>query len=142
MTRRYIPKAVRERVRKAADNHCGYCQSRQKYVLGPLEIEHIIPRSHGGTDKEENLWLACRLCNSYKGAQCESIDPATGEKVLLYNPRKQNWSEHFAWDEGGILIRGISATGRATVVALQLNNVIAVNVRRVWVKAGWHPPQF
>jgi 5-methylcytosine-specific restriction endonuclease McrA len=141
MTRRYIPKDIRERVRKTAGNHCGYCRSRQKYVLGPLEIEHIIPRSRGGTDEEENLWLACRLCNSYKGTQYDSVDPVTGEKVLLYNPRKKNWSDHFAWDEAGILIRGISPAGRATVVALQLNNVIAVNVRRVWVKAGWHPPQ-
>ncbi|NKQ35140.1 MAG: HNH endonuclease [Chloroflexi bacterium] len=142
MTRRYIPKEIRERVRKTAGNRCGYCQSHQKYILGPLEIERIIPRTHGGTDGEENLWLACRLCNSYKGSQYEFIDPVTGEKTPLYNPRRQKWRDHFTWDEEGVLIRGVSPTGRATVIALQLNNVIAVNVRRGWIKAGWHPPQF
>ncbi|WP_260441293.1 HNH endonuclease [Microcystis sp. M31BS1] len=34
-----------------------------------LEIEHIIPKAKGGSDDEYNLWLACRLCNGYKGRQ-------------------------------------------------------------------------
>ncbi len=38
---------------------CSYCLSQQKYVLGVLEIEHIIPKAKGGGDEEENLWLAC-----------------------------------------------------------------------------------
>jgi len=29
---------------------------------------------------------------------------------------------------------------RQEVVALNLNNLIAVTVRRNWVAAGWHPP--
>lgn len=41
----------------------------------------------GGTDNEENLWLACRLCNGYKGVQTEAIDPKTGETLLPFNPR-------------------------------------------------------
>ncbi|WP_313933932.1 MULTISPECIES: HNH endonuclease signature motif containing protein [Nostocaceae] len=64
-----IPEAVRVRIRTQANNQCGYCRSLQKYVLGILEIEHIVPKAAGGTDDEENLWLACRLCNSYKGIQ-------------------------------------------------------------------------
>jgi hypothetical protein len=35
---------------------------------------------------------------------------------------------------------GRTATGRATVVALHLNNLVAVTVRQNWVRAGWHPP--
>ncbi|WP_416675394.1 HNH endonuclease [Egbenema bharatensis] len=37
--------------------------------MGVLEIEYIIPKAVGGSDDEENLWLACRLWNSYKGVQ-------------------------------------------------------------------------
>ena len=59
----------REHICQQARDHCGYCQSQQKYVLGKLEIEHIIPVTKGGTDNDENLWLACRLCNAYKGIQ-------------------------------------------------------------------------
>ena len=38
------------------------------------------------------------------------------------------------------MIVGRTATGRATVVALSLNKLVAVTVPRNWVTAGWHPP--
>lgn len=135
-----ISAAVRARVRAAAHNRCGYCQSSQRYVLGLLEIDHILPKARGGTDAEENLWLACRLCNSFKGTQIRARDPQTGRWVHLFDPRRQRWSRHFQWREDGTRIIGRTSCGRATVIALQLNHVIAVMVRREWVAAGWHPP--
>jgi hypothetical protein len=60
--------------------------------------------------------------------------------VPVYNPRRQVWSEHFEWSRDGTQILGRTACGRATVIALRLNNLIAVTVRRHWVAAGWHPP--
>ncbi len=136
-----IPKKLRARIQTQADNRCGYCQSPQKYVLGVLEIDHIVPQAQGGTDDEENLWLACRMCNGFKGTQTHKRDPVTGRRVKLFNPRKQHWSRHFAWSEDGIRIIGRTACGRATVIALQLNHVVVVMVRREWVTAGWHPPK-
>jgi hypothetical protein len=135
-----IPEEVRARIRTQANNQCGYCLSLQKYVLGILEIEHIIPKAVGGSDDEENLWLACRLCNSYKGVQTEARDPVTNGKVKLFNPRQQKWSDHFTWTSDGTQITGLTPCGRATVLALQLNNPYAVTVRQAWVSAGWHPP--
>ncbi|MEE8392307.1 MAG: hypothetical protein V3S14_16135 [Anaerolineae bacterium] len=35
---------------------------------------------------------------------------------------------------------GLTATGRATVVALRLNNDEIVATRLLWVQVGWHPP--
>jgi hypothetical protein len=135
-----ISEEVRQRVRSQAKNRCGYCQCMQKYVLGILEIDHTIPRAAGGSDDEENLWLACRLCNSYKGIQTHGRDPITHRKVKLFNPRRQEWSRHFAWTEDAVYITGLTVTGRATVVALQLNNPYAATVRQAWGSAGWHPP--
>jgi len=135
-----ISEEVRSKVRLQAGNCCGYCRSSQKYVLGLLEIDHLIPKAKGGTDNEENLWLACRLCNGYKGTQTHGRDPITGKRVKLFNPRKQQWKRHFQWSENGVEIVGNSACGRATVIALQLNNFVAVMVREQWVIAGWHPP--
>ncbi len=135
-----ISKALRQRVEKQAGYRCGYCQSAQKYVLGPLEIDHIQPRSQGGRDDESNLWLACRMCNNFKSQQTHAYDPVTRRQVRLFNPRRQKWSRHFVWSEDGTLIIGKTACGRATVLALQLNHPIAVLVRREWVIAGWHPP--
>ncbi|WP_439342546.1 HNH endonuclease [Vacuolonema iberomarrocanum] len=127
-------------MREKAKNQCGYCRSLQKYVLGILEIEHIIPKAAGGSDNEENLWLACRLCNSYKGTQTKAKDPATNQDVQLFNPRRQKWTQHFVWTNDSTHIAGLTACGRATVLALQLNNPYAVAVRQAWVSAGWHPP--
>lgn len=131
---------VRSRVRAQAQNRCGYCRSLEMYVLGILEIEHIIPKAIGGSDEEENLWLACSLCNNYKGTQADAFDPVTQKHVKLFNPRTQQWSQNFAWSEHATEIIGLTDCGRATVTALQLNNNIAVSVRRQWVSAGWHPP--
>ncbi|PJF39272.1 MAG: HNH endonuclease [Phototrophicales bacterium] len=109
--------------------------------MGILEIEHIIPVSRGGTDGEHNLWLSCRLCNSHKATQIDAIDPETEQRVPLFNPRTQKWSEHFTWSHDSTHIVGRTPIGRATVIALQLNNKIALQVRQNWVEAGWHPPK-
>lgn len=135
-----ISKRLRERIRKQADDRCGYCLSPQRLVLGQLEIEHLLPRALGGKDDEDNLWLACRMCNGYKGKQIKAIDPQTDQPAALFNPRKQKWSEHFQWSEDGSMIIGLTPSGRATIEALQLNNPLALTVRLEWVSAGWHPP--
>ena len=135
-----ISEQVRARVSAQAQNRCGYCRSLEMYVLGILEIDHIIPKAIGGSDEEENLWLACSLCNNYKGTQTDAFDQVTQKHVKLFNPRTQQWSQNFAWSEDATEIIGLTACGRATVTALQLNNNIAVTVRRQWVSAGWHPP--
>lgn len=135
-----LNKQLRQRIREQAQDRCGYCLSHQKYVLGKLEIDHIIPVAAGGASAEANLWLACRLCNGYKSAQVEAADPLFGKLVKLFNPRQQRWSEHFTWSGEGDQIVGLTPCGRATVIALQLNNVIAVMVRQAWIRAGWHPP--
>ena len=133
-----ISEQIRARIRAQAKDRCGYCQSQQQYVLGILEVEHIVPQAQGGTDDEENLWLACRFCNLYKSTQTHAHDPLTGRRVRLFNPRKQSWARHFRWE--GPYVVGQTACGRATVLALNINNVIAVMVRRNWMEAGWHPP--
>lgn len=108
--------------------------------MGRLEIEHIIPRAKGGSDDESNLWVACSLCNRYKGSQVTGTDSLNGDTVALFNPRTQVWGEHFRWSPDGAYIRGLTPTGRATVEALRLNNELAVGVRRNWILAGWYPP--
>ena len=109
--------------------------------MARLEVEHIVPLAQGGNNDEENLWLACPLCNRYKGDRIAAIDPVSGEAVQLFNPRKQDWFEHFQWSEDGIRGIGRTAVGRATVAALHLSDdPDALAVRSYWVAAGWHPP--
>jgi len=140
MRRSYIPKAIRQRVMAAARRRCGYCLTAQEFSGAQLVVEHIQPLARDGTNHEENLWLACSWCNSYKSSQVDAIEPLTGKQTPLFNPRQQVWLEHFKWSEDGAEIIGITACGRATVAALQLNNEFVVPARRRWVSAGWHPP--
>ena len=44
---------------------CAYCGTRNV----PLQVEHIVPRARGGSDRVSNLTLACAPCNECKGSQ-------------------------------------------------------------------------
>lgn len=106
-----------------------------------MEVEHIVPESRGGSTTLDNLWLACSLCNRHKGDRTTAEDPASGQVVPLFNPRLQVWSEHFSWIDSGARIAGLTAVGRATVIALHLNRPVLVHARVRWIEAGWHPPR-
>jgi hypothetical protein len=107
----------------------------------PLEIDHIIPEAAGGSSSEENLWLACVMCNKIKGKQTHGRDPIANRRVRLFNPRQQIWKDHFAWSADGAEIVGKTSCGRATVNALQLNRLYLVIARRHWIAADLHPPK-
>ena len=147
MARIPIAAEVRRRIREDARNRCGYCQSQQKYVIYPLTIEHIIPRSafapgDPAMHAESNLWLSCQSCNGYKGVKTHDTDPLTNARVPLFNPRTQVWNEHFEWSSDGTRVIGKTPTGRATVIALRLDSdPRAICVRDSWFKVGWHPPK-
>ncbi len=136
-----VSKSLKAKIIEQERNRCGYCLSEQLRVYALLEIEHIIAKSRGGETIEENLWLACPLCNRFKGKQIYGIDPKTKEKIRLFNPRTQIWKEHFEFSADGIEIIGKTVIGKATVVALQLNNYLAVRTRKDWVKVGWYQPK-
>lgn len=140
MSRTHIRRASREKIRSQAKHHCGYCLSAEVVVGMPMEIDHIIPEALGGLTEEDNLWLACPLCNEHKGDRVAAIDPTTGDWVSFFDPRHQLWREHFVWSQGGERVIGLTATGRATVLALNLNRPALVAARQRWVEVGWHPP--
>jgi hypothetical protein len=92
-----------------------------------FHIEHVIPRKHGGASTESNLALACHACNLHKGPNLTGIDPDTGAVVLLFNPRTQNWQDHFT--EQGARVVGITSEGRATVRVLVMNDITRLQLR-------------
>ena len=131
---------LRRRVIQEANFRCEYCKTSSQLTGTPLVMDHIWPRSQGGTDKRENLAASCYRCNEFKGSKIYAIDPQTGQYVALYNPRNQFWLDHFIWNNGGTHIAGITPVGRATVIALRLNNENLVEARAIWIEVGWHPP--
>lgn len=45
---------------------CGYCAAL--LTIKTFTVDHKLARANGGTDDPENLTIACRPCNSSKGA--------------------------------------------------------------------------
>ncbi len=93
-----------------------------------------------GSTAAELVW-ACPACHGHKYAKTHSPDPETGRSVPLFNPRRQRWARHFAWNRNYLLIEGRTATGRAATVALHLNCPALVNLRRALRAVGEHPPK-
>lgn len=54
---------VREYLLEKWGRRCAYCDKENV----PLEVEHIIPRTKGGSSSVRNLTLACKACNKKKG---------------------------------------------------------------------------
>lgn len=55
---------VREYLLEKWGRRCAYCGIEKV----PLQVEHVIPRSRGGSDRVSNLALACGSCNRKKGS--------------------------------------------------------------------------
>jgi hypothetical protein len=103
----------------------------------PHEPDHIIATKHRGQSTIDNLALACFDCNRFKGSDIASIDPDSGALTQLFDPRKQEWTEHFSIAGG--LISPRTAIGRVTVIVLKLNLQSRVEVREILASVGRYP---
>ena len=74
---------VREYLLSKWDRKCAYCGEANTR----LEVEHIYPRSKGGSDRVSNLALACHDCNQAKGNQ-DIKDFLQGKPDVLSRIRK------------------------------------------------------
>jgi hypothetical protein len=136
----YVPEALKNRIQASDRQQCCYCLTSEANSGMPMTLDHIQPVSKDGATSFVNVCLACRSCNEYKSDLVEAQDPLTGEVVLLFNPRMQQWSEHFTWSLNATRVEGQTAIGRATIAALRMNNSVIVAARSRWVISGWHPP--
>jgi hypothetical protein len=135
----YLPESLKIQIREG-DRHRCYCLTSEANSGLPMSFDHIHPQSKGGNTSFENVCLACRSCNEYKSDLTEAQDPLTGEIVPLFNPRAQQWSEHFAWSLDATRVEGQTSIGQTTIAALRMNNSVIVAARSRWVISGWYPP--
>lgn len=133
-----LPAALKMQVEQRAAGRCEYCQLSQAGQEARFHIDHVVPRKTGGATTLENLCLACVSCSLRKGAKTHAVDPDSGETAPLFHPRMHAWADHFFW--AGCVIRGVSATGRATIAALSLNRPLILEIRREEEMLGRHPP--
>lgn len=127
------PELVRQ-VSERAQYRCEYCHLPVSAILAPFQIDHIIARQHGGSSDLGNLALCCIHCNRFKGPNIAGIDSETGEVVKLFHPRRDMWAEHFRWSKGEL--QGVTASARATIQTLFINDPDVVNLRRELLEEG------
>lgn len=132
-----VPERLRRQTQERAIGLCEYCLVHESDAYYPYEPDHIIAEKHNGQTSLENLAWSCIYCNRCKGSDIASVDPKTHKIVPLYNPREQKWNRHFQLN--GALIEGITASGRATVSLLQINDIERVNYRLGLIEAGHYP---
>jgi hypothetical protein len=133
-----IPQALRNLVVLRAGNRCEYCGLSQVGQEATFHVDHIVPVNDSGPTEEGNLALACVSCSLKKGARQWVSDPGSEKAVRLFHPRLDAWAEHFRWRES--VLEGITARGRATVRALDLNRPLILAIRAEEAHWGRHPP--
>lgn len=138
---KHVPAKLRKLVATRADFICEYCLCQESFSPESFAVEHIHPRKQSGKTIAENLAYACLGCNSHKAAKTKAFDSISETTVNLFNPRIQNWNEHFAWNKDFTEIVGLTPTGRATIAALKLNRKGLKNLRWALFTVGKHPPK-
>lgn len=119
-----------------AGHRCEYCLAPEVVFNMQFEVEHIIPPSHGGSDEDENLALACRACNVHKSMHLTGGDELSSSDSRLFHPRRDIWSEHFVLDRNSGTLHGRTPIGRATVSRLRMNASIRLPARLLWMRLG------
>jgi hypothetical protein len=133
-----MPISLRQQVWERAEGYCEYCQLPQDHDPRPFHLDHIRPQKHDGPTVEENLALSCAACSLFKGPSPAGYDPETDALHRRYNPRTQDWSEHFAWN--GATLEGLTATGRTTIGVLRINEPLRVRHRALLIELEVFPP--
>src|SRR3954452_11333999 len=114
-----MDKILEREIRRRAGGMCEYCRMPAAASALKHVIDHIIATQHGGKTSPENLALCCGRCNLYKGPNIAGLDSESGQLARLFNPRSDNWREHFRWE--GASAVGLTEIGRATIAVLMIN---------------------
>ncbi len=136
----YVAARLRRLVAERARGRCEYCLSPESFATQSFVMEHVRPISRGGDTVLGNLAFACPGCNAHKYNKTLAPDPVDGEMSALFNPRLQQWRDHFKWNEDFTEIIGLTPSGRATVRSLVMNRAGVMNLRGALFAIGKHPP--
>jgi hypothetical protein len=124
-------------VARRARHICEYCRAPEAVFNLPFEIDHIIPLSRGGDDDQNNLALSCRSCNLYKSDSVSAFDEETQTAIRFFNPRLDDWAEHFVFDRKTGEIKSITPIAEATILRLRINSKAQLAARIQWLQLGF-----
>jgi HNH endonuclease len=134
----HIPAPMRCDVIARANGRCEYCGVPDDATLAPHEPHHISGEQHGGATELNNLAYACFRCNRFKGPNIAARDPETRLATALFNPRTDQWDEHFRLN--GAVVGPLLAIRRGTTLLLRLNDEQRVALRAELLRQGNYSP--
>ncbi len=122
-----------------AEYRCEYCHAPETVANFSFEVEHVVPAAREGSDTGENYALSCRSCNAHKSTRVVGHDPEDGMITRLFHPRQDAWEQHFHVDIETAVVEGLTPTGRATIVCLNMNSLAQRTARRQWMRLNLFP---
>lgn len=115
-----IPRKMRQQVATRADYLCEYCLISEDDTFLGCHVDHIISVKHGGQATINNLAYACVVCNRQKGSDLGSIDWKTKNLIRFFNPRLDQWPDHFSLKGANIIF--LTSIGEVTARILSFNS--------------------
>ena len=103
-----------------------------------FEIDHIISTKHGGGNEIDNLAYACPHCNNHKGSDLTTFLESYDDIVVLFNPRRHKWVEHFDVIDGEIMAK--TRIGQASTKIFRFNEPDLIILRQLLVQSGRYAP--
>lgn len=105
------------------------CPLCDRLILDPLDrsdcdIDHVIPRAHGGSDARYNLQLSHITCNREKGCGCPLGQHVPYEQLVQMVWRKQEFK--CALCQGPILPSDVLRSSRAKLVDGALSHLACI----------------
>ena len=137
MSLTYISAELRRLVVARAQGLCEYCLIHEDDTFFGCEIDHIVSEKHGGLTVADDLAFACLACNRTKGADLGSVWEPSGSLIRFFNPRIDEWSDHFSLD--GTVIQAITPIGAVTERILKLNETERLLERDALLALGRYP---
>lgn len=137
MSKTYVSVALRQLVRTRAKSLCEYCLINEEDTYFGCQVDHIISEKHRGTTQESNFAYACSYCNRNKGSDIGSIVWETQRFCRFFNPRVDQWKDHFRLDS--IKIVALTPIGEVTTRILNFNHVDRLIERAELAALGEYP---
>jgi HNH endonuclease len=132
-----IPNKLKREVILRAQAQCEYCRLKEAVSLFSFHIDHIKSIKHGGLTVLANLAYCCPDCNFFKGSDLGTFLMDDEHLVRFFNPRKDNWHEHFELQEG--VIYGKTEIGESTIRIFRFNDVDRIIFRQQLIMLGHYP---
>lgn len=132
---RNIPKHLRLLVAERAAYRCEYCRIPELFLATNFHVDHIWSVKHAGLTLLQNLSYCCPHCNQNKGSDIGTFEDEQNENIVrFFNPRKEEWEDHFEIQNGEIIPK--TKIGDATIKILEFNLPERVRLRKELTKAG------